>query len=331
VPAAAAAVVLILAIGIGIVSQTGLHFGGGASTTSSQAGGAQYNASAPGAFGRLPSPALASGVADTGGPKAVSPSQSAESNVYLGPARLVWAGQFNVQVPTAPVYRYQEPTASQAGQFAVSLGAAPAKSTSTGPGYLGTYDGRDFTLSVSSSWTPPSPEPRFFLLPTGTSASGSDPKAVATAFLAKYGLVPPWPNLVDVRSSGNQVRVQFLRGFQLPGGDVAYLVGMFGERYGIDVLLEGGRLVTADGPLPLKLDVASYPLISGTQAVQEAVASSAPASAPTIQLTNAELVYALAYAGDHSFYEPAYLFSGTFTQNGTTFVKRVLVPAVGPQ
>jgi hypothetical protein len=61
------------------------------------------------------------------------------------------------------------------------------------------------------------------------------------------------------------------------------------------------------------------------------VASSAPASAPTIQLTNAELVYALAYAGDHSFYEPAYLFSGTFTQNGTTFVKRVLVPAVGPQ
>jgi hypothetical protein len=41
-------------------------------------------------------------------------------------------------------------------------------------------------------------------------------------------------------------------------------------------------------------------------------------------------VYALAWAGDHSFYEPAYLFSGTFTYNGTTYVKRVLVPAVDP-
>ena len=37
---------------------------------------------------------------------------------------------------------------------------------------------------------------------------------------------------------------------------------------------------------------------------------------------------ALAFAGDHSFYEPAYLFSGTFTHNGTTYVKRVLVPAI---
>jgi hypothetical protein len=39
-------------------------------------------------------------------------------------------------------------------------------------------------------------------------------------------------------------------------------------------------------------------------------------------------VYALAVAGDHSFYEPAFLFSGTFTNNGVTYEKRVLVPAV---
>jgi hypothetical protein len=35
-------------------------------------------------------------------------------------------------------------------------------------------------------------------------------------------------------------------------------------------------------------------------------------------------------AGDHSFYEPSFLFSGTFTVNGTTYVKHVLVPAVDP-
>jgi hypothetical protein len=48
-------------------------------------------------------------------------------------------------------------------------------------------------------------------------------------------------------------------------------------------------------------------------------------------LTSVELVYALATAGDQSFYEPVFLFSGTFTQNGVTYVKRVIVPAVGPQ
>jgi hypothetical protein len=49
-----------------------------------------------------------------------------------------------------------------------------------------------------------------------------------------------------------------------------------------------------------------------------------------VRLTSAELVYTLAWGGDHSFYEPAFLFSGTFTSNGTNYVKRVLVPAVAP-
>jgi hypothetical protein len=78
----------------------------------------------------------------------------------------------------------------------------------------------------------------------------------------------------------------------------------------------------------------SYPIISADQAVRSALASSAPsgsgASYPTVKLTTAELVYTLAWAGDHSFYEPAFLFSGTFTYQGTSYVKRVLVPAVTP-
>jgi hypothetical protein len=43
-----------------------------------------------------------------------------------------------------------------------------------------------------------------------------------------------------------------------------------------------------------------------------------------------ELVYALAVSGAQGFYEPAYLFSGTFQYQGQMMVKRVLVPAVDP-
>jgi hypothetical protein len=49
-----------------------------------------------------------------------------------------------------------------------------------------------------------------------------------------------------------------------------------------------------------------------------------------VRLTKAELVYKLVWAGDHSFYEPAFLFSGTFTDHGVVKVKRILVAAVGP-
>jgi hypothetical protein len=49
-----------------------------------------------------------------------------------------------------------------------------------------------------------------------------------------------------------------------------------------------------------------------------------------VQLTKAELVYVLVPAGNHSFYEPAYLFSGTVKTGGTTTVQHVLVPAVDP-
>jgi hypothetical protein len=49
-----------------------------------------------------------------------------------------------------------------------------------------------------------------------------------------------------------------------------------------------------------------------------------------VQLTKAELVYVLAPAGPQSFYEPAYLFSGTFQMGGATYEMRVMVPAVDP-
>jgi hypothetical protein len=126
----------------------------------------------------------------------------------------------------------------------------------------------------------------------------------------------------------------FLRQFAVTGYGNAYTINSAGERAGLEVDLKGNTPRGAVGPLPLELESATYPIISGAEAVRSALASSpAPggsASVPAVTLTDAELVYALVVAGDHSFYEPAVLFSGKFTLNGTTYVKRVLVPAVDP-
>jgi hypothetical protein len=341
VPAGAVAVVLILVIGIGVVLLSGPHFGGGASSTATSAvaqpGGAQY-AMAPGSFGSLPSVALHPFVpfqSTKGSPVPADLGEAlAPTNLYFGPATLSWTGQFPAFEP-ALVYRYHEPSASQADQFATSLGAAPANPAPNSSGLLGSYNGQGFTLSVTASSSIPAREPRFFLNPIGASASGSDPEGAATAFLATHSLVPTQPYTVNVASSGNQVRVQFLREFQLSNSAAAYVIGPSGDRYGTEVLLQDGRTVLADGALPVSLDRASYPLISANQAIHRAVGSSpsgtqAISPQPVVKLDKVELVYALAFSSAQGFYEPAYLFSGSFQYQGQTMVKRVLVPAIDP-
>ncbi len=121
--------------------------------------------------------------------------------------------------------------------------------------------------------------------------------------------------------------------FDLGTQGQASLVDSVGSAYGIEVDLSGGQTrAVAYGPLPLNLDTGTYPIVTAEQAVHSALAQSAPAGSniPAVRLTGAELVYILVPAGDHSYYEPAFLFSGLFTDQGTTHVKRVLVPAVDP-
>jgi hypothetical protein len=351
VPAAAVATVLIVAIGIGVLVRSGVHFGGyGASTATSANAplplGSKYTL-APSSFGRLPSVALYPGVppphaagtpyAEDGSAPAPSPIPS---NLYFGPATLSWIGQFPASPAPALVYRYQEPAPVLADQFATSLGAGPGKQIAT-PGYLGSYVAQDFGLSITSSWPSPPREPRFFLTPVGVGPSAGDPQTAATAFLATHSLLPTAPYAVAVDpftvqgQSANYVRVQYLREFQLPDTSTAFLVGPLADRYGTEVVFVEGRPYVADGPLPVSLDSASYPLITAGQAVQQALASSPSGSQvinpkPVVKLDQVELVYALAFSGAQGFYEPAYLFSGTFQYQGQTMVKRVLVPAVDP-
>jgi hypothetical protein len=166
-------------------------------------------------------------------------------------------------------------------------------------------------------------------------SSAGDPVAVASAYLAAHSLIPAWSYQTDIQTNGSTFRVRFLRSIDVPAQGQAFLVDSAGSRYGIEVdTATGVPGAFETGPLPLSLDPATYPIVNSNQAVRSALALSATSAGtspyPVVRLTKAELVYTLVVAGDHGFYEPAVLFTGTFTDHGTTYVKRVLVPAVIP-
>jgi hypothetical protein len=138
---------------------------------------------------------------------------------------------------------------------------------------------------------------------------------------------------VVVQGNADRAQVFFIRQFDAPGYGPAKLIDSQGEPYGLEVDLNGNSVARVAGLLPVNLDIANYPLISGDKAIQAALTpkESPPSTpGPAVKLTQAELVYVLATAGAQSFYEPAYLFSGTFQMSGTTYVMRVLVPAIDP-
>jgi hypothetical protein len=355
VPTAAVAALLVVAIGAGVVTMSGVGRSGSTGTSLGlSAGPARDNTAgsgseiARGAFGKLPAPALGTGSPTKAGigdgyttAPTTQPSAAAPAGGYTGPVTLTWTGKLELTLPSAPVFRYYEPSTNTADQFATSMGAIlqgrPA-------GYLGSYETRDFNIRVRGTVQSPGREPTYVLLPITSLppvVAAGGPADVASVFLAEHSLAPTWPYTTQVGdiqggafAMGEQTKVLFLRQFAVKGYGNAYLIDSFGERSGLEVDLKGNTPTAAGGPLPLGLDSADYPIISADEAIRSALASSpAPAgvtSAPNVALTEAELVYALAVAGDHSFYEPAILFSGKFTVNGTSYVKRVLVPAVDP-
>ena len=341
-PAAAVAVVLVLAIGIGIISLKGP--GGGGSSASRETGAAPFAGGAAASgngprtpsklSGPLPTPALTQAAPSPNLPTRTinGGAYDASYSLYFGPTTLTWAGQLDVTATSLPVYRFQEPTRADADRFAASIGAAPAPNLPREG--LGVYSGHNFILVVSASTFQPPLEPTFRLTDT-TPNGATDPVGVAAAYLSAHGLRPTWPYQIQTQQSvdSKSIRVTFLRLFDLGTQGQANLVDSVGSAYGIEVDLSGGQTrAVAYGPLPLNLDTGTYPIITADQAIHSALAQSAPAgsSVPAVRLTGAELVYILVPAGDHSYYEPAFLFSGLFTDQGTTHVKRVLVPAVDP-
>ena len=324
VPVSAVAVVVVVILGIGLLSQFSPR-GGGASTASQYAAPGA-NGLADGAFGKLPTPTFSSG-AKTQTPES---NASQQQGAAAAAVQYVWTGKLDLTINMAPVFRYNEPTPNAADQFATALGAVLRDRSD---GFLGQYSAADYTLKVRGTVQSPPSSPAYFVFASSTmpaiDAAGAGPADVANIFLAQHSLIPQWANTVEVDSSGDPIKVVFERQFPTPGYGPAYLVDANGKRYGLEVDLSGNRPVLASGLLPVGLDQAAYRTISADDAVR-AVLATGSAGGPKVTLDHAELVYVLVPAGDHSFYEPAVLFTGSRTVNGQAAVTRVLVPAVDP-
>jgi hypothetical protein len=342
VPMAAVAALLVVVLGASVLVYSGVGRGGGGATSASlnrepgvpprESVAQPASLSSPGAFGQLPSPRFTATPTNASAPGVAQPASPAAD--YAGQVALTWTGKLDLTISSAPVFRYHEPSTNTAGQFATALGAVLV---SRPAGYLGSYQTTDFSVRVRGTVQSPAREPTYTVLPITSSTSidaAGGPVDVALVFLAERSLAPSWQYTSNVVVSGEVSKVSLDRQFGVTGYGYAYLVDGSGERYGLEVDLNGVRPISATGPLPLSIDSAQYPIISADQAVRSALASTpvsdGAAGVPTAALTSAELVYSLVAAGDHSFYEPSILFSGTFMVNGTTYVKHVLVPAVDP-
>jgi hypothetical protein len=319
IPLAMAALVMVVVIGVGVLSSSLSPLTRHESLSGTAGANAPGDAYAQG----LPTPALHPGLVESPQPSGVASgpqapvAAAAPSNVYYGPANLRWTGTFPASLPL-PVLSYSEPSPGQAEQSKSAFGSTA-----------------DVSVVVRAGIPQLPLEPTFVIseLNPGVS-SGTDPVVAATDFLTAHKLLPSWPNTVVVSDSGGVTRVVFQREFAAPDGSTNYLINWNGDRYGIEVDIAGGRR-TATGPLPLSLNAGSYPLIGNDQAAALAISeppatSAAIRPAPDVNLDHVELVYSLAVAGSRGFYEPAYLFWGTFQYNGQTYVKRVLVPLVAP-
>lgn len=341
VPAAAVAVVLVVAVGAALVTlngRNGLQQTASQQSTAQSAGGAKTSLSAAsGPFGSLPRPALQASGARLSydsftNPTTTTPTAPANDlhiapagNYYFGPANLSWSGSLPAAMSTAPVYRYTEPGSSELAAFATGLGATPTSGTG-GRELRGT----GFTLILNASTVSPVQEAFYLVAPdAGPSPTVANPEGLANALLSSLSLLPNWSYTVAVDAAGGITKVHFLRKFQLGGRGAAFLVDSLGDRYGLEVDERDGRVLSAAGPIPVKLETADYPIISGAAAVRAALSSSSANSVnPAVKLTSVELVYALAVTSGQSFYEPCYLFSGTFQLKGVTYVKRVLISAI---
>ena len=335
VPAAAVATLLVVVIGVGLFAYSGLGTRPASSGTTalSNNGGASRGGdqASAGGFGLIPSPAFGQGSTPMAPQASASNPKGGE---FAGPAQLVWAGQSSTVVTGAPVFRYREPSTNTADQFASALGAVLRGRPQ---GFLGSYSSSDYTLKVRGTVQSPPSSPAYFIFAGLTmeqvQAAGASQADLANIFLAEHKLDPQWSYTVSVDQSGDPVKVVYERQFEVPGYGLAYLVNSNGARYGLEVDLSNDRPVVVSGMLPMNLDGAYYNLASPADAIQPAlnpppVASVAPL--PKIQLTQVDLVYVLVPAGDHSFFEPAYLYSGTMQMNGVTYTKHVLEPAVDP-
>jgi hypothetical protein len=233
---------------------------------------------------------------------------------YFGPARLT----VTAHPPPVParlvVYRWSEPPA---GTLA-GVGARDG-----GFAYPGPQVDREPLVILGGADLPPGDPP-----------APAEARRASDEFLTARGLLPSWASRVQVRGDGLLDLVTYTRLLDPGSGPGAPQVDRTGEPAGTEVAVgSGSTVVQVTLPVPLKLERLSFPARPSPEVTRAALtqppdAPSGLVPVPEVTLDSVELVYvAMAEAGE-GFYEPGYLFTGEFTAAGTTYQKRVLVPAI---
>jgi hypothetical protein len=207
-----------------------------------------------------------------------------------------------------------------------------------------TYRRKDgYTLTIRPD--PVAGEP-VFALDRDTAPTSGPPlgetaaRSAADAELSRLGLTPSWKVKVQVSTispllgQAPTYAVRYQRLVELPSGVAVGEVDGDGDPAGIEVIVDAtGKALHVDGILRLAERSANYPLRPAAEAAKAAVTAApvlpAPGQpVPAVTLNKATLVYTAVRTGEVGYMEPAYLFTGVFEQNRTTFEKRVLIPAV---
>ena len=291
------------------------------------------------AFGKLPPASLhpTQGLGAGGG--TAPPVQP-----YFGPAIMTWSGQLPKVPASVPVYRFTLPTAADADAFAARLGGRlVVAGTGLEPR---TYRLPGYEIDVALE-DPVAAEAVFILNrdtgpTTARQALGeAAARTAADAELARLNLTPSWTFAVSVTPFtpfGETVPiydVQYQRVIQVSKTDTAGEVDGDGKPSGVLVTVDSnGKVLRVAGLLRLAEQSASYPLRAPSTVVDSALKAPAlekgPPTPPSVALTKVTLVYITVSANGVGYLEPAYLFTGRYTVEGSTFEKRVIVPALAP-
>ena len=291
------------------------------------------------AFGKLPPASLhpTQGLGAGGG--TAPPVQP-----YFGPATMTWSGQLPNVPASAPVYRFTLPTTADADAFAARLGGRlVVAGTGLEPR---TYRLPGYEMNVALE--DPVAAEAVFIMNRDTGSTNArqalgeaGARAAADAELARLNLTPSWTFAVSVAPFtpfGETVPiydVQYQRVIQVSKTDTAGEVDGDGKPSGVLVTVDSnGKVLRVAGLLRLAEQSASYPLRAPSTVVDSALKAPAlekgPPTPPAVVLTKVTLVYITVSSNGLGYLEPAYLFTGRYTVEGSTFEKRVIVPALAP-
>lgn len=262
-------------------------------------------------FGVLPRPALAAP------DESVSQLGTAGAIPYFGPAKLSVTATLPSAPSALPVFRFAQPSLPAAAATAKAYGAR-AVVPSTQPF-------REPQLQIT--------DPKA-IIAGGTPLADNAALAAANAFLGARGLAPAWPHQQEVLAQGSLSFVRYVRQFSIGGTTMVRQVDQYGASGGANVVIGAdGKVLQANVPLALSLQSHAYPARNAADAAGEAVSSRPLNSAgldpvPQVQLSQVGIVYVAMPGKGYGYFEPAYLFSGTFTVGESHYEKRVLIPAL---